>query len=156
MWDRAAACFHADKKPPDSCGRGSSGCGRTVLNFKRVRALPAWNGSRMDGASALRMESEPQKRSCSRSAGRPTPRPVRMESGRPFWRSWGSRSRPGSRRIADGKWTGRNRFSRRPKGNRSRISPSAWQTKRSRANCSSPNMVWKAARFIGSGRRCAR
>ena len=70
MWDRAAACFHADKKPPDSCGRGSSGCGRTVLNFKRVRALPAWNASRMDGGSVLRMESEPQKRSSSRSAGR--------------------------------------------------------------------------------------
>src|SRR5216110_23295 len=82
MWDRAAACFHADKKPPDSCGRGSSGCGRTVLNFKPVRALPAWNASRIDGASTLRMESEPQKRSSSRSVGRPTPRPVRMESGR--------------------------------------------------------------------------
>src|SRR5437660_826355 len=84
MWDRAAACFHADKKPPDSCGRGSSGCGRTVLNFEPVRALPAWNASRMDGASALRMESEPQKRWYSRWAGRPTPRPARMERGRPF------------------------------------------------------------------------
>src|SRR5436305_15156408 len=70
MWDRAGACFHADKKPPDSCGRGSSGCGRTVLNFKPVRALTAWNASRMDGASALRMESEPPKRWYSRSAGR--------------------------------------------------------------------------------------
>src|SRR5437764_517333 len=42
MWDRAAACFHADKKLPDSCGRGSSGCDRMVLNFKPARALPAW------------------------------------------------------------------------------------------------------------------
>src|SRR5436853_4704649 len=88
MWDRAAACFHADKKPLDSCGRGSSGCGRTVLNFKPVRALPAWNASRMDGASALTMESGPQKRSSSRSAGRPIPRPVRMEVAGPFGEAW--------------------------------------------------------------------